>query len=120
MFAVVKLIHCHNEHGSQCPLKFIRCISEFCSIVFLSSVTCEKPPDVENAVHDGDPNIGTYPSGKQLLYTCDYGYYANGEARAMCNGEGQSRVENNSYIRVTTVTMPTEKLEQCVTGRDSG
>ena len=89
MFAVVKLIHCHNEHGSQCPLKFIRCISEFCSIVFLSSVTCEKPPDVENAVHDGDPNIGTYPSGKQLLYTCDYGYYANGEARAMCNGEGQ-------------------------------
>lgn len=52
-------------------------------------VTCDQPPTIENAQHDGDPTHLKFPSGQQLFYTCAYGYYADGQPRAMCSGEGK-------------------------------
>ncbi|XP_053381384.1 protein lev-9-like isoform X3 [Mercenaria mercenaria] len=53
------------------------------------AVTCGAPPNIEHAQHDGDPTQPMFPSGEQLLYTCSYGYYADGQPRAMCSGEGK-------------------------------
>ncbi|XP_060600174.1 protein lev-9-like isoform X1 [Ruditapes philippinarum] len=52
------------------------------------AVTCNDPPKIEHAEHNGDSQP-LYPSGQQLMYKCSYGYYADGEPRAMCSGEGK-------------------------------
>ena len=55
---------------------------------FIIPVTCKAPPHIEHARHNGDSQ-SLYPSGQQLMYTCAYGYYADGNSRAMCSGEGK-------------------------------
>ena len=52
-------------------------------------VTCNEPPEVEHATHDGEPEQKSYPTGQQLMYSCAYGYSSNGHPRAMCSGEGE-------------------------------
>ncbi|KAJ8300265.1 hypothetical protein KUTeg_021784 [Tegillarca granosa] len=51
-------------------------------------VLCGIPPEVEHARHDGNGESERYPSGRQLTYKCEPGYFREGNARAMCNGDG--------------------------------
>ncbi|XP_063422165.1 protein lev-9-like isoform X1 [Mytilus trossulus] len=54
------------------------------------TVTCQEPPKILNAVHDGYDESSLYPAGRQVTYECIKGYRQNdGHPRAMCNGDGE-------------------------------
>lgn len=69
-------------------------------------MTCERPPFVEHAYRDGDLQQEMYPSGAQIRYTCNDGYFADGEAHAMCSSDGRwvglQLVCTRKYVHVQT------------------
>ncbi|WAR31017.1 LEV9-like protein, partial [Mya arenaria] len=53
------------------------------------SVMCAPPPELTHATHDEDPERLVFPSGYHVTYTCAHGYRPDGEARAVCSGDGE-------------------------------
>ncbi|XP_064596838.1 protein lev-9-like [Liolophura sinensis] len=52
-------------------------------------VSCGLPPDFPNANHDAPRGQTSFPSGTQLNYECEFGFYKDGYEKAMCSGDGE-------------------------------